>query len=405
MGVERVLQAAHGRLIAAGIACLVAVPASAAPGVTKTRERVAVFDLGPADSGAIRRKLAGTVVAGGLEPVIGDGIEDALAGQSMETDGLQLEMMIGEAQRAFGALDCKAATTAAMASIGFAAARQAAGLDVPELARAWTYILLCADRTSDFDAAMLAATHLRAVGGSKDVPADVWAKYPEIDTLANKDMFPLEVTTEVPGAEVWIDFRRAGTSPLKTFVAGGQHVIAAASGTKRGWAAGAASKKQTSVAIPMPEQASAMTAIAKRVASWNGKIPPPAELAAVLEQVKARVALIRHGQTVEAWGRIGKSEAPRRLGGDDGNGTLADGDRLVMLIRDRVETWNDRAPDPDQPLLVEDPKDRMRRKTKGEEPTRWWIYGVLIGAAAIGAGVIYAHDTQENTQRVELHYP
>jgi hypothetical protein len=405
MGVERVLQAAHRRLIAgAGLAILAATPASAAP-MAKTRERVAVIDLGPSDGGAIRRSLAAAIVGAGLEPVLGDGLEDALAGEAADADALQLAVAIGEAQRAFGALDCKAASYAARTAIGFGAARQAAGLAVPELPRAWTYLLLCADRASEIDAAMRAAAHLRALGGSAEVPAEVWAKYPDVDAMLDRDVFPLEITTTVPGAEVWIDFQRVGVSPLKTFVAAGEHVIATAHGTSRGWAAGTAVKTQTTVSVPMKDQASATTALAARVAGWNGEVPAPAEIAAVLDQVHARVALIRHGQIVEAWGHIGKSEAPRKLGGEDGVGTLTEADRLAALINDRVHTWNDRAPDPDQPLLVEDPRERLRRNAKADEPTRWWVYAALIGAAAVGAGVWYLHDTATNTQQVELHYP
>src|SRR5262245_53147234 len=71
-----------------------------------TRDRVAVIDLGPADQGVARRKLAAAVVAAGLEPVIGDGVEDALAGELGDPDALQLAAAMEQAQRAFGALSC-----------------------------------------------------------------------------------------------------------------------------------------------------------------------------------------------------------------------------------------------------------------------------------------------------------
>ncbi len=377
-------------------------PASAAP---KTRERLAVIDLGPADGSAIRGRIAAVAIAGGLQVVTGDGLEDALAGESADKDTVQLAAAVAEAQRGFGALDCTAATAAANTAIGIAAARQAAHLPVPELARALTYVLLCADRTGDADRAMRAAAELRIVGGSSEVPRDVWAKYPEVDALLDHELFALEITTEVVGAEIWVDFQPRGSSPLKAFVAAGEHVITAAHGTRRGWAAGRAIKTQTTLAIPMIDQAGANRALAARIAGWKGSMPAAEEIAVVLDEVKARVALIRHGDTLEAWGRIGRSEAPRRLGGEDGTGTLGEAERLVGLITDRVQTWNDRAPDPDQPLLVEDPKTRDARKIKADEPTRWWVYGALAGALAIGVGVIYVHDTSSNTQRVELHYP
>ena len=132
MGLERVLQTA-ARLIVASIVVLGATTnAMAAP-----RERVAVIDLGP-DDPAIRQRLAAAIVAGGLEPVRGDGIEDALAGRTSDPDALPLAVAVAEAQRAFGALDCKVASSASKTAVGIAAARQAAGIAVPELARGWT---------------------------------------------------------------------------------------------------------------------------------------------------------------------------------------------------------------------------------------------------------------------------
>ena len=381
---------------------VIAGVAHAAP---KTRERVAVIDLGPADGGAIRARIAGVLIAAGLEATVGDGQGDALAGVAADKDTVQLAAALAEAQRAYGALDCAAATAAAKLGVGIGAARQAAGLGVPELPRAWTYVLLCADRAQNLDEAMHAATALRRLGGSAEVPQDIWAKYPEVDTLLDHELFPLEITTATAGADVWIDFRRVGVSPVKTFVSSGEHVIAVARGTQRGWAAGTGVKTQTAVAIPMADQAAPTAALAARIAGWNGAMPSPAELGAVLVQIKARVALIRRGNTLEVWGHIGAGEVPRRLGGEDGTGPLSDVDRLVVLITDRVQTWNDRAPDPDQALLVEDPKDRGRKVGKAEEPTRWWVYGALLGAAALGLGVMYAYDNAENTQHVELHYP
>lgn len=393
MGPQRVLQNARVGLIA-----LVASFAAISTAHAKPRERVAIIDLGPADSDVARRAIAGAAVTAGLEVVTGDGIEDALAGEVTDKDALLLAAALAEAQRAFGALDCTAATAAAKTAIGLAAARQAAGLAGPELPRAWTYVLECADRGGDATTAMHAAAMLRAVGGA----SDLLAKYPEVDTLLDRDQYALEITTEVPGADVWIDFRHAGTSPLKTFLGAGEHVIAAGKGTRRGWAAGTATKAQKTLAVPMADHASPNAALAARIQAWKGS---PAELAAVLDLVHARVALIRKGDSVEAWGRIGKSEAPHRLGGEDGSGTVAEASRLAALIADRAQTWNDRAPDPDQPLLVETKEERAKRQGKADEPTRWWVYAALIGAAAIGGTVLYLHDTAENTQRVELHYP
>jgi len=130
----------------ATVAVAAGVMSSAA--FAKGHERVAVIDLGSGpgsgpgsglgadDGGVIRQRLAAAIVAGGLDPVLGDGLDDALAGTSEAPDGVALAAAMTEAQRAFGALDCKVAIAASMNAIGIASARQAAGLPVPELTRA-----------------------------------------------------------------------------------------------------------------------------------------------------------------------------------------------------------------------------------------------------------------------------
>jgi hypothetical protein len=402
MGLERVLQAA-GRLATAAIT--VAIVATISVAHAKPRERVAVIDLGPDDQGATRRKLAAAVVDGGLEAVVGDGIEDALAGIGAERDATTLANALADAQRAFGALDCKTAIASGMQAVGIAAARQAAGLPVPEATRAWTYVLLCAERSGDPDTALYAATNLRALGGSTHVPHDVWARYPDVDTVVDPEMISVEIVADVPGAVVYVDFVRAGTSPLKTTLRAGRHVIAAASKTKRGWAAGTAVKTQPTVTVAMYDQTGPNAVLAQRIAGWKGMLPAPAELGLAFDEARVRVALVRKGDRLEAWGRIGRTEAPRRLGGDDGVGTVADADRLIALAKDRVGVWNDRAPDPDVPLLVEDPKTRKRDSGRTDEPTKWWVYGALLGAIAVSATALYIYDSADDVQRVELHVP
>src|SRR5688500_8234066 len=144
MGPQRVLQAASA------VAILVAAVAARADVPARARERIAVIDLGPTQDG-VRKQLAEASVAAGFEVALGDGIEDALAGADVDKDAVQLAGALAEAQRAFGALDCKATIAATTQAIGIAAARQAAGLPVPELTRAWTYALLCNDQLGAVD--------------------------------------------------------------------------------------------------------------------------------------------------------------------------------------------------------------------------------------------------------------
>src|SRR5438105_607490 len=88
-----------------------------------THERVAVIDLGPSDP-ATRQELAQAVVAAGLEPVIGDGVDDALAGESIDRDAALLAAALDDAHRAFGEQHCSDATKAAQNAIAIGAARQ-----------------------------------------------------------------------------------------------------------------------------------------------------------------------------------------------------------------------------------------------------------------------------------------
>lgn len=410
MGAQRILQAAVG-------VALIAI-AVAPPSVARAdgRERVAVIDLGPADTGgdaSVRRGLLAAVVAAGFAPVIGDGVEDALAGASADSDAIAVAGALAQAQAAFGALDCAATATAARTAVGIASARQAAKLPAPELGRAWTLILLCADRTADADGAQLAARRLRALGGSTDVPAEVWRKYPEVDAVLDRELLAVDIVADVAGAEIWIDGVRAGVSPLRTQVLAGDHVIAAAAGDRRGWAAGTAVKSQPRIAVPMARVTGAAGAIAARVTSWRGALPSAAELGWVLAQVNARIAVVRRGDQLEVWGRPGLAEPVRLLGGDDGRGPVADVARLLAVATDRIAAWTSRAPDPDQPLLREIGGARLERGDAGggegdgdserNPATKWWIYAAIGGAVATGLAVIYLHDAGSDRQRVEVH--
>ena len=409
MGAQQVLRAAAAGLLIAASTWAAPAPAPILPHTLARapHERVAVIDLGPPGDGSARRQLAAAVVAAGMEPVAGDGVDDALAGTSHDRDEIPLAAAMADAGRAFGALDCTGATTAAHRAIAIAAGRQAAGLPAPQLPIAWSYVLLCADRTGDTVHASLAASRLRALDATSGVDAAVLARYPEIDAMSDRDVLAIDITTPAPGAAVWIDFQRAGVSPLHVDLPAGEHVIAAAKGSARGVVTGTVVPKQPTIPVPLTDEASPWAAVAARVASWGGKVPAPTELAWVLEQVHARVALVRHGNVVEAWGRVGRSEPPHRLGeAADAAIPLADAGRATGLIADRVQAWDAHAPDPDRPLLVEDIHQRAKRLAgKADAPTQWWVYAT-IGAALLAGGIaIYAHDHSSDTQRVELHFP
>jgi len=363
-----------------------------------------VIDLGPADPD-VDRALATALVKAGLAP-LDDASEAALTGQAAESDAIALATHMAHAQQKFGALDCKGTLNAVKKALPLLAARQAGQLPVPELPRAWAYALLCADRTGDADLAFRAASRLRVVGGSPDVSADLLAKYPEIDATLGIDAIEVDVATEIPDATLWLDFEPIGKGPKHLALSPGDHVIAAASGTRRGYLVGRPIKKQPKLVVEMPDQASALADVASAVASWKGAVPSADALASVLDKVHARAALIRHGDVVEVWGHAGKNEPVRRLGGEDGTRTLADADRAAALLADRVEGWSSHAPDPDQPLLVEDLHERAAAANKERAGgTAWWVYATIGAAVLAGSIAVYAHEQDNNTQEIRLHYP
>jgi hypothetical protein len=406
MGPQRVLQAA----VAVASVAFARAPASAAP---RAGERIAVIDLGAGAAAAtddVQRTLARAVSAAGLAPVTEDGLDDALAGRDVALDAAELAAALATAQRAFGELRCTDAVPAARQAIGIAAARQAAGLAVPELARAWTYVLLCADRDGQLDAALTAASRLRAISAGQrpdDVPASVWTRYPAVDAVSNAELLPLDIDADAPGAAIWIDFQRVGASPVHVALPAGDHVIAAAAGSRRGWAAGTAVRSQRAIHVPTRETAGRWREVAQRVAGWRGKPPAPDEIAWLLGRVHARIALVRAGATITAWGQPGRAEPPRLIGGDAGTAPITDVDRVLGLIADRVHAWNDHAPDPDRPLLTEATvgPERSGRTDEGDKPTKWWVYAAIGTAAAIGGVIILVHAAGSDRQRVELHYP
>jgi hypothetical protein len=396
MGPQQVLRAA----------ATVAIATSVASAASRFDDRVALIDVGPADE-SVRQQLAKAIVAAGLEPLAGDGVDDALAGIDRERDTPLLAAALADAQQAFGALACAETVAAARTAIEIAAARQASGLAVPELPRAWTYVLLCADRTGDTTAAMSAARHLRTLGGSPDGDHSVLARYPEVDTLSNREAIELSIDAEVAGADIYVDFRRVGAAPVKIVMTAGSHVIAAGSGAQRGVLTGTVVKTQPRVTVPMHDQRGRYRELAERVRGWHGALPPARELEAVMKEVGARVAIVRHGSTIEAWGHANRGEPVRRLGDDGGIRTLDQAPALAALIADRLAAWTERAPDPDQPLLVEarEGPPLMRESRPGEERTKWWVYATVAGSVLAGALIIYAYERSDPTQRIELRYP
>lgn len=367
-------------------------------------ERAAIIDLGPPNA-AVRSSLARSLVEAGLEPVVGDGVEDALAGVASDRDSTGLAAAMADASYRFGQLDCPAAEQAARQALAVIAARQASGIAVPELSRAWAYVLLCADRAGNVEAGMRAAQglHVATPNPAPDVAA-VLAKYPAVDAVLGSDAVEVDIAVE-DGAVVWIDFQPAGTAPLRAAVAPGEHVVAAAKGARRGSVSFRTSKAAQTVTVALNDQRAKWTGISDKVARWRGAMPVPTDLGWVLEQVRARIAIVRRGDAIEAWGRAGPPELPHRLGGADGAGAVADANRVAEALATAVSDFGIRAPDAAQPLLVDATRSLGTRSGSTHEPTKWWVYAAIGAAFAASAAIVYVHQTQTHVAHVELHYP
>ena len=226
------------------------------------------------------QQLADAVVAAGLEPVLGDGVEDALAGVDASIATRRSSRRRSPMrEHAFGALDVQRRDRRPRRPRSRSGPRaRPPGLAVPELPRAWTYVLLCADRDGRRDAARCSRpTRLRALGGSPDVDATLLARYPEVDAVDRIASSSSSTSSaEVAGADRVRRLRASASAAARSCSPAGEHVIAAAAGARRGYVAGhggavAAAGRRSRCRI----RPAAMARVAARVASWNGQMPSP----------------------------------------------------------------------------------------------------------------------------------
>ena len=342
------------------------------------------------------------------------------------------------AKASFGALDCPAAQVAAESAIARLAARGAAGIEVATpLTSAWSYLLLCRDRSGDFDGAMRAAAALRtltaqaalAAGAASaaaappaTIDATVWAKYPEVDATGNHDVAELAISiasdqgTDLDAA-IAIDHRPAGTSPVKVFVPVGRHLIAAARGSRRAALWIDLSTRAASVALRLSEQDAPLSRISERVAGWKTQPPDGSRVATYFENLLAAA----QGQSWNPSSArspllviLGVAGDPRRaqLWASDGPGALPEVTELsfdpqapgalLAAVQRRASIWNEQAAEPDPLLTGTADGERQRESKSGGQ--KWWVYAALAGAVVVGGGVILANELSEDTQRVELRW-
>jgi hypothetical protein len=354
---------------------------------------------------AKRRAEVDSALAGvaGVKPVADEGLRRALAGESADPAVADGEAALARAQTAFGALDCMHARGEADRAVLGLAAAQAAGLPVGDgLRRAHTIRLLCADQGGDRGVAQSAATALRRLNAG-DPPAGVgdavWARYPALDAATGVQNGRLAITSQPDGAALWIDHAPAGKAPSTVSLAEGEHLVAAA------LPSGASTARRVTVApswAPAPlalvisgQAAARWREVEAAVRSWrSGTRLTPAALGETMARAGLAYAVVLDPRgKLAVWHRRPGRAAASHLG------NAAQPGEIGAIVA------SSRGPgiDPDRELLRETPVERQA--DGGEKRQEWWVYAAIIGAVAIGAGIVVAQDLGDDRQRIEIDFP
>lgn len=378
MGTQQVLRVAvAGLIVGVGAGVAVAAPT------------VAIVDTRAGDDRVARDELAAALAGVELEVLTGPRAE-ALGGRA--DDDRAADRALAEAQDGFGELDCGRARPSAERAVTLLAGRTAAGHDERgRAARAWSYVLLCADRDGDRPVAHHAADRLRGLGGAPAVGADVWSRYPEIDASLDRDVVALTITGPT-GAVATLDDRPLGPVPATTWAPAGKHVVAIAgpAGAGAAWISVQGRPLTVDVAVRAPDDPDGAT-WAARVATWRAGAAPTATALDELARAHAveLVAVLEADGAVAIWQRTrtGTTRVAR--------GTAA---AAAAAARDAYAAAHERAPDPTVPLVRDD------RRADDKQPARWWVYAAIGGALAVGAVAIYAADAGDDRQRFVLRF-
>ncbi len=303
---------------------------------------------------------------------------------------------------AFGALDCVTATERIKAAVLDLAAADAAGAGAnAELRQAYLYQFLCADRQGNYDEALATSSLLRALIKDErptEISADTWDKYPMLDALSNQRQVSVTIGSEPSGAEIWIDHRQVGTTPSTLLLGEGTHLVAL------GLEGRGASQE-----IKVTGQGKMSLPLAKPNSSWEGihkalakvKDASSARRAAAMGDLLAATLadaafVMREPGRVAVW-ILPRSRRSAELIGHAPNAKIA-GELALQGLEDSA---HGAGLDPNMPLL----RESDMTTTTARSTRRWWVYGVVLGAAALGAGLIVAQDLSKDEQRIEVTLP
>ncbi|MCG8420167.1 MAG: PEGA domain-containing protein [Proteobacteria bacterium] len=411
-------------------------------------ETVAIVDLRPdsalgradktgrvASPAATRRAfVADLSAARGLRIIAEAELSAALAGitpQSAPGHEQAARHAVTRARAAFEQSDCSRTVPAADRAIDALAASQAAGADVAgELRQVYGYVLLCAHQRLDVDRAVRVVTRVERVGGTGPPPGVselIWTRYPALDATTNAHLVELTIATQPGGATVWLDHQNLGPAPVTVLASEGEHLVAAALSEGTGSTAkrlvvqrgdGYDGDRQTvTLAIAISARPDRWADVAATVAAWrSGSNPADSEesghlagkpagqsIGRLMARIGVRIALLLSGvDQVEIWALGPGEKRARRIGTE----TMGRARVIASKIRSRVRRWELTGPDPGVELLREDLSGTFRTTNRAATSgPRWWVYAVIIGAAATGVTLIMANYLADDRQRIELDVP
>lgn len=303
---------------------------------------------------------------------------------------------------AFGGLDCASTSLRAAQAILDLAAATASGANAQqELHQAYLYRFLCADRQGQVDEAMAASAMLRLFIESdrpKEISETTWDKYPLLDAQSNGRQVAVEIKSEPAGATIWLDHKEAGTTPATVLMSEGTHLVALGH-----------EGKGVSQEINVSAKGSMSLPLTKPKSQWEGietslstarkaaSLKRPRAMGDIMAATLAEVAFVmREPGRVAVW-ILPENRRSAELVGHAPNADIAG----HLALRGLEESRTAPGLDPNRPLLRETPS----TTTRATATKRWWVYGIVLGAAALGAGFIVAQDLSEDRQRIEVTLP
>jgi hypothetical protein len=388
---RQVLRDAHAVGVVA-LALLLARPALAA-GLP-----AGVIDARPPDAdGAPVERAAAVLGDAGLVPALG-ARADALAGRAPDVAAATRGAAgARRAAAAYGALRCDEAVEAAE---GAALAWLEAG--APDAVRdrlepLLAIMLLCAHQVGGGSDAFVAAARLRALGfeAPPSVPAEVWARYPEVDATSNRAHVPWRV--EVAGgeaAEVWLDLAPAGRTPVTLDLDKGRHWVALAGtdGARVAWVVDA--RRKGGEVRAWPARAKEWISLTDLVAGWRrgGAISADGLAQAMrAADIVLTVVLMPNGRA-EVWVLPEGAKRPVRVADAD----AGDGAALRAAVHQGVTRL---AP----PAAATQPG--PAKPPSAEASSRRWTWPI-VGALVVGALTVFlVSEAGDTTQRIEVTFP